>query len=243
MCSSLPRACTPYAEPVREPVPNLRDVGGIETADGRQVRRGRVLRSAMPSHKDRAPDDLAWPPALVIDLRSANESEDIHPLARLGSRIVNLPLLSALRPGTAPAEDLAALYLLMLDHSSMYLVELVREVGLARGATLIHCAAGKDRTGVSVALLLRLVGVAREQIVSDYLETAHAERAITSRLRRMPGRQHRAALPPEFLAVPVEAIDGVLDVWDEHPGGVHGWFLEIGGSAALVEQLRRMLLA
>lgn len=227
---------------MREFVPNLRDVGGIETADGLVVQRGRVLRSAVPSHKDVAPDDIVWPPSLVIDLRSANESEDIHPLARSGARIVNLPLLSALRPGTAPAESLAGLYLLLLDHASMYLVELVREVGTARGATLIHCAAGKDRTGVSIALLLRLLGASRDDVVADFLETQHAEQAITSRLRRVPGRHHRAALPPEFLAVPVEAIEGVLDVWDSHDGGVHGWFVGIGGSHDLVEQLRRTLL-
>ncbi|MEV7395563.1 tyrosine-protein phosphatase [Aeromicrobium sp. NPDC092404] len=228
---------------MREFVPNLRDVGGVETADGRTVLKGRVLRSAMPSPKDQAPDDIAWPPALVIDLRSANESEGIHPLARAGARIVNLPLLSALRPGTAPTDSLAGLYLLLLDHASMYLVELVREVGTARGATLIHCAAGKDRTGVSIALLLRLVGVSRDDVVADFLETKHAEQAISSRLRRLPGRHHRAALPPEFLAVPVEAIEGVLDVWDAHEGGVEGWFVGIGGSEALIEQLRRTLLA
>jgi hypothetical protein len=196
----------------------------------------------MPSHKDRAPDDIVWPPALVIDLRSANESDDIHPLARSGARIVNLPLLSALRPGTAPPESLASLYLLLLDHASMYLVELVREVTTSRGATLIHCAAGKDRTGVSIALLLRLLSVSREDVVADFLETQHAEQAISSRLRKLPGRQHRAALPPEFLAVPVEAIEGVLDLWDAHEGGVHGWFVSIGGSEDLVDQLRRTLL-
>ncbi|MEJ7633880.1 tyrosine-protein phosphatase [Aeromicrobium sp.] len=228
---------------MREFVPNLRDVGGVQAHDGRLVQRDRVLRSAMPSHEDHAPDGISWPPALVIDLRSANESEQVHPLARAGVRVVNLPLLSALRPDTAPSESLAGLYLLLLDHASMYLVELVREVALARGPTLIHCAAGKDRTGVSVALLLRLVGVSREDIVADYLATIHAEQAISSRLRKMPGRQHRAALPPEFLTVPVEAIDGVLDVWDQHEGGAHGWFVGIGGSADLVEQLRRTLLA
>jgi hypothetical protein len=196
----------------------------------------------MPSHKDRAPDEIVWPPDLVIDLRSANESDDIHPLARGGARIVNLPLLSALRPGTAPPESLAGLYLLLLEHASMYLVELVREVSTARGTTLIHCAAGKDRTGVSIALLLRLVGVSREDVVADFLETKRAEQAIGSRLRKLPGRHHRAALPPEFLAVPVEAIEGVLDVWDAHDGGVEGWFVSIGGSEDLVEQLRRTLL-
>ena len=199
----------------------------------------------MPSHKDRAPDDIAWPPALVIDLRSANESDDIHPLARSGARIVNLPLLSALRPGTAPAREPCR----SLPAAARPRVDVPRRARprgghRSRGATLIHCAAGKDRTGVSVALLLRLVGVSREDVVADFLETQHAEQAISSRLRKMPGRHHRAALPPEFLAVPVEAIEGVLDQWDAHEGGVIGWFLEHRRhSEDLVDQLRRTLLA
>ncbi|WP_162891292.1 tyrosine-protein phosphatase [Aeromicrobium sp. A1-2] len=226
-----------------ELVPNLRDVGGVVTVDGNRVLAGRVLRSAVPSHLDHAPPEIVWPPSLVLDLRSPGESEQIHPLAGTGARIVNLPLLSALRPDAGPVLDLAGLYLLLLDHAALHLVELVREVGLAPGATLIHCAAGKDRTGVSVALVLRLVGVSREDIVADYLQTLHAERAITTRLRTAPGHQHRATLPPEFMTVPVEAIDGVLDAWDAHDDGVHGWFRTIGGSDAVVEQLRRTLLA
>jgi protein-tyrosine phosphatase len=228
---------------VHDYVPNLRDVGGLPTQDGGIVRHGRVLRSAVPAAEDRAPEGITWPPSLVIDLRSAGESEPIHPLAQSGARIVNLPLLSALRPGTAPAESLHGLYLILLDHASMYLVELVREVGLARGATLIHCAAGKDRTGVSVALLLRLVGVPRDEVMADYQATAAAEREITARLGTMAGRQHRATLPASFFDVSADAMDGVLDVWDEHEGGVHGWFLSVGGSDDHIERLRRTLLA
>lgn len=225
-----------------ELVPNLRDIGGVRTADGSRVVEGRVLRSAAPSHLDDAPPGMAWPPSLVLDLRSPGESEQVHPLAGTGARIVNLPLLSALRPDAAPARDLAALYLLLIDHASSHFVELVEEVSLCRGPTLIHCAAGKDRTGVSVALVLRLLGASRDDIVADYLLTLHAERAIAARLRITPGRRHRATLPREFLAVPVEAIDGVLDVWDTHDGGVHGWFRAIGGTEAQVDQLRRTLL-
>ena len=228
---------------VRERVPNLRDVGGVLTADGNTVLHGRVLRSAVPSHLDEAPSEIMWPPAVVIDLRSPGEFEQIHPLAGTGARIVNLPLLSALGPDVAPVLDLAGLYLLLLEHASTHLVELVREVGLAPGATLIHCAAGKDRTGVSVALVLRLLGVSRDDIVADYLKTLEAEQSIRTRLRTAPGHRHRATLPPEFMAVPVEAIEGVLDVWDTHDGGVHGWFRTSGGSDAIVEQLRRTLLS
>jgi protein-tyrosine phosphatase len=223
-------------------VPNLRDVGGMTTENGSQLLRGRLLRSALPAARDTVPDGIVWPPSLVIDLRSDGEAEAIHPLARSGARIVNLPLLSALRPETAQWEDLDGLYLVLLDDASMYLVELVREVGSATGATLIHCAAGKDRTGVSIALLLRLVGVSREAIVEDYLATAAAEQAISGRLRRGAGWRHRAALPPAFFAVSSAAIEGVLDVWDAHEGGVHGWFRSVGGDDSTVERLRRTLI-
>lgn len=226
----------------RDYVPNLRDIGGIPAADGAAVVAGRVLRSATPSAKDLVPESIAWPPAVVIDLRSDGECEPIHPLAKSGSRIVNLPLLSALRPDLAPPQDLHGLYLLVLDHASMYLVELVREVASAPGATLIHCAAGKDRTGISIALLLRLVGVSREDVLADYQLTEESAQAIGARLHKLPGRKHRAALPPAFLEVSNEAIEGVLDVWDAHEGGVHGWFRSVGGDDELVERLRRTLV-
>lgn len=226
----------------RDYVPNLRDVGGVVTDDGSEVLTGRVLRSAMPHAKDEVPEGIAWPPAVVIDLRSDGESESIHPLAHQGSRIVNLPLLSALRPDLAPPEDLHGLYLLVLDHASMHLVELVREVSAASGATLIHCAAGKDRTGISVALLLRLVGVSREDILADYQLTEESSKTIGARLHKLPGRKHRASLPAAFLEVSTEAITGVLDVWDEHEDGVHGWFRSIGGDDELIAQLRRTLV-
>ncbi|AWB91492.1 tyrosine-protein phosphatase [Aeromicrobium chenweiae] len=226
-----------------ETTPNLRDVGGLVTADGRPLATGRVLRSAVPSARDVGPDGITWPPPVVIDLRSPGESEPIHPLAQTGVRVVNLPLLAALRPGARPIDSLQGLYLLMLEQSSMYLVELVREIGRAPGATLIHCAAGKDRTGVSIALLLRLVGVSRETVLDDYLLTADAEAAIMGRLRKGAGHRHRSTLPPSFAGVSPEAITAVLDHWDAHPEGVEGWFLEIGGTTDLLDRLRRTLLS
>ena len=223
-------------------VPNLRDVGGMSTAAGSALRHGAVLRSAMPAVGDSAPDGVAWPPSVVIDLRSVGELESEHPLASGGARIVNLPLLSALRPGTPFATDLHGLYLLVLDHAALHLVELVREVSRAQGPALIHCAAGKDRTGVSIALLLRLVDVPRDQVLTDYRATADAAEEIEARLGAIPGREHRSTLPVSFFEVSVEALDGVLDVWDGHPEGVHGWFRSIGGNDDVINQLRRTLV-
>ena len=46
-----------------------------------------------------------------------------------------------------------------------------------------------------------------------------------------------------FYLVSTEALEGVLDVWDEHPGGVEGWFLDAGGDAETLERLRDRMLA
>lgn len=215
----------------------------MPAVDGAVVRHHMVLRSAMPHIEDRAPAPISWPPRLVIDLRSAGESEEVHPLDAQSDRILNIPLLSALRPGAQPPEDLIGLYRVMLDYADLRLLELVREVSEAEGPTLIHCAAGKDRTGVSVALLLRLIGVDRDQVVADYLATQDAFEEIAARLNIMAGVEHRATLPAQFFEVRVEAIESVLDYWDSHDGGAEGWLTGVGAEKGLVDRLRSTLLA
>lgn len=225
--------------------PNLRDIGGRIAGDGRTVATGRVLRSAVPQIDDHHPEGHTWPPALVIDLRSPTELRSGHPLEQAGSRVVNLPLLAALRPGVAPAESLTVLYRIVLDDASAALVELVDEVSREPGTTLVHCAAGKDRTGIAIALLLRLVGVSRDDVLHDYRLTEHALAEIDRRLRPPTSASSPPAhtYPPGFAHVSPEAIEAVLDVWDDHDGGVEGWFVAAGGSSEVIEQLRRTLLA
>lgn len=230
-----------YDGPVSEYVPNLRDVGGLHAADG-AIQPGRLLRSALPLSDDRVPEHITWPPRLVLDLRSHHEVEPEHPLTATGARIRNFPLLSALQPGVAPPESLGDLYLLMLRTSAPYLVEVVDEIARADGTALVHCAAGKDRTGVSVALTLSLLGVQRDDIVDDYLVTARNEEEIEARFRRVFGPR-RAELPTAYFTTPVDAIVAVLDAWDRHEDGVHGWFRAAGGDAETVKRLHERLLA
>lgn len=213
----------------------------MPTSQGGSIRRGRVLRSALPLPDDLVPDDITWPPRHILDLRSVGEVELEHPLAHTGAAIRQFPLLSALRPGVAPPESLAELYLLMLRQSSKHLVDVVDAVATSEGPTLVHCAAGKDRTGVSVALVLALAGADRDDIVDEYLLTEQFEEQIEARFRRVFGG-NRARLPAGYLRTPVEAIVGVLDEWDNHHDGALGWFTQVGGSIKTVEMLRNALV-
>lgn len=225
---------------MNESVPNLRDLGGTPV-EGGAVAPAHLLRSAMPLGDDVAPPEITWPPQVVIDLRSVAETEPVHPLSAPGVTVHNFPLLSALRPGVAPPESLADLYRLMLRTTAEHLVDVVDTVATASGPTLVHCAAGKDRTGVSIAMVLALLGAKREDIVDDYLVTARNEEQIEARFRRLFGAR-RATLPTQYFATPAEAITAVLDTWDEHPGGAFGWFQRAGGRPETVERLRSRLV-
>lgn len=226
-------------------IPNFRDVGGVTGLDGASVRPGLLLRSGVPEPTDVVPDGTPWPPSLVLDLRSAVEHGGPHPLTPLGPRVVTLSLLQALRPGWhEDTPTLKHLYGEVLDTAGEMLAQLVDEVAQAAatgGSTLVHCAAGKDRTGISVALVLSLLGVQRPDVVADYMLTERATAEIDARLRH-PGSDH-PPVPAAFLMVPRDAIEHVIDRWDAHPGGVEGWYSSVGGDAGTLDRLRTAMLS
>lgn len=236
-----------------EPVPNLRDLGGLPTEDGATTAHGVLLRSAVPSADDAGPDGVRWPPSLVLDLRSRAESGPSHPLAAAGATVRQISLLEALRPDGAQSADpqvvarmatggLQALYLGMLEVARAELAQVAREVAAHDGPTLLHCAAGKDRTGVAVAMILRTAGVSRDAVVKDYLATGASMEAVLRRLQISAPIDSVHRPPASYLAIPQDAIDAVLDVWDSHPGGTAGWLYDAGAEAQVVDGLRDRLV-
>lgn len=224
---------------------NLRDVA---TASPR-LRPGVLLRSDAPLADDvHEGYDVAWPPATVLDLRDEKERGGPHPLEDAAESVLHLPLLTG-APYTKEnsRRTLERLYLDLLESpvSAGLMVDAVDAVAHAPAPVLVHCTAGKDRTGITVALVLRLVGVGREEIVTDYLRTAEAMEHVMSRmavsLAAILPPERIAALPTGIHATPVDAMNAFLDALEDE-GGAEAWYAGHGGSAGTLADLRARLL-
>jgi len=118
----------------------------------------------------------------------------------------------------------------------------VRAIARADGAVLVHCAAGKDRTGVVVALALDAAGVDRDMIVGDYLASRERIDAIIARLVTSP--TYRAELEghdAHKLAPVPGTMERLLELVDERFGGSVAWLSAHGLDDPDLERLRRRL--
>ncbi|MFE5704169.1 tyrosine-protein phosphatase [Rhodococcus koreensis] len=221
-------------------LPNLRDLGGVPTTDGRRTRTGVLYRSALPAPGDARPTAVAeWPARTVIDLRSPREfATRAHPLQSDDTTVHRLSLLTDAEV-TTPSQGtrLADVYQGILANAGDKLVDLLQIAATTPGPILLHCAAGKDRTGVAVALLLRISGVDPGDIIADYVSTNEHMPAVLARITRLApelGRTHphdrdlRGAVP--------DALEGVLSQWDSHSGGVHGWVRSRGATDESIQR-------
>jgi protein tyrosine/serine phosphatase len=157
---------------------NVRDLGGLRTVSGGTTRRGAVVRADGLSTLTAAGWDalVAHGVRTVVDLRNPEEREPDRAPRPDGVTTVELPLEEALDDDFA-AEWLGAgwdatpLYVpAYLDRYPDRLAPVVRAVAEAPpGGVAVHCALGRDRTGLVAFVLLGLAGVAREDVVTDYL--------------------------------------------------------------------------
>jgi protein-tyrosine phosphatase len=209
---------------------NFRDVAS--SGDG-SLRPGRLFRSAQPYHLDEA--DLALVRdagiATIIDLREQHEQvpPDWAPVEAGGVRVVRVPVADQILPSAdeqapprtpRPRSDsvpeghriLTDFYLAIVDRASARLAEMLRAVADG-GPVLVHCAAGKDRTGTTIALLLDLIGTDHEVIVADFLRTNAAVPDVMAQLTAHLGPADipdSASIPPGIQDAPESAIREVL---------------------------------
>jgi protein-tyrosine phosphatase len=230
---------------------NFRDLGGLPIAAGGLTRAGVLYRSDALYPGDSVPAAAPqWAPGTVIDLRSPGEPGSAYPWPE-GVTVHLVPLMPELAVLTAalatkapgPAR-LVALYRAMFGALPGQLAALVGVAASAPGPVLVHCAAGKDRTGVAVAVLLLAAGVEPASVTADYTATAANMGLLLRRLEALGG-----GLPvntdghADLLAAPAEAIAVVVDGLMGWPGGPRAWVADHGGSADDVRLWRERLTA
>ncbi len=244
---------------------NVRDVGGLPTVDGRATRSGVLVRAdnlqeLTPGDVVRLTRDLGV--RTVLDLRTDTERElegvtplqstDVvhHGLSLVPHRSGDtrgddlaraIPHREA-RRGESPT-DMTGYYVGYVEDAPAELATALRILAdPASGTTVVHCAAGKDRTGTVVALALSLAGVTREAVVADYVASAEVIGAILARLERRPAYGELGAIDVADITPVASSIERFLDHVDAAYGGPHGLALAIGLDEETVERLVRRLV-
>ena len=243
---------------------NARDLGARPVAGGGRIAAGRLLRSDSPvalSARDvrYLIDELGL--VTVLDLRTGVEvrAEGHGPLADEPSVAVHHlslfpesdPIKVTDDPEVLPWQDPEAeraragarrTYLRYLDERPDSVLSALRLLAHSGGATLVHCAAGKDRTGVVVALALSSLGVPRAEIVADYVASAERIEAILDRLGASPTYASDPALGDVDRHRPrASTIEQFLDGLDAD-GGAPGWLRQHGWTDADAAALRASLV-
>ncbi|HEU5216115.1 MAG TPA: tyrosine-protein phosphatase [Gaiellaceae bacterium] len=237
---------------------NVRDLGGLPTRDGGETRFGAIVRA----DSVRQLSDEGWQALVdhgirtVIDLRGDHElAED--PPAELPVDLVHVPFMEAddaeweeigpeLDAAVAAAPDVAAatrdVYLIFLERFRSNAAAAVRAVAAApEGGIVIHCAGGKDRTGLLSAFLLHLAGVPADEIAADYALSEE-------RLRPRHEKWFAAAETEEELErlrrisqTPAASMVGVFDELERRYGGVEPYLRGAGVTDEELELVRARL--
>lgn len=133
-------------------------------------------------------------------------------------------------------------YLSYLQRRPDSVIGSIRAIAHAEGAALVHCAAGKDRTGVVVALALDAAGIDRDAIVADYLASGERIEEIMARLLSSPtyGPELQEHDPHQHAPVP-GTIERFLELVDEGFGGSVAWLSAHGFEPGDLARLRGRL--
>lgn len=235
---------------------NVRDLGGHPTEDGAETRMGAVVRA----DSVRQLTDAGWEALVdygirtVLDLRQAWELDE-DPPAELPVEVIHIsffddvPLEEQMALAAhwfdAP-DDVSAVrqgYLAMLERNAGKVAAGVSAVARApEGGVLVHCAGGKDRTGLVAALLLRLAGASVSDIAEDYGLSSDYLRPSWSKWVDAAGDVEERELRRRLSASPADAMQQVLETLEREHGSVATYLSAAGVSGEDLERVLERLL-
>ena len=233
---------------------NFRDLGGYETASGEITRWGRVYR-ADALHRMTVADLVAYDDLgirMVFDLRGDTERErnpdpfDSHHLPVVAQGHIDQTAWAEMQRHEDGETWLRDLYIGLLADAGPMFGEMFRAMADPDGLPLLfHCSAGKDRTGVTAALLLLWLGVPVETVLDDYtiapewVASGHEHDVLAMLVEAGMSREAAAG----SLGAPRAAMAEALAVVDAAHGGIEAYLRGPAGlDGATLDALRRELL-
>jgi protein-tyrosine phosphatase len=235
-----------------EGIENFRDFGGY-SAGGRTLKRGLLYRSA--HHANATPADLAAMRGLglatIVDLRRPNERER-DPCRRWEGFAANVIENDIGQVDDDPWHLFIASSDLSEDAFRRYMVEYYREAPFVErhvdlysryfgalantdGPVLIHCAAGKDRTGILAALTHHLAGVGEDDLVEDFLLTNDPGRferrvpVMMQHMKELTGRTPTEAAVRTALGVEAHYLETAFAAIHEQHGSLDAYLERVLG--------------
>jgi len=184
----------------------------------------------------------------VIDLRSSIDRRigGRDRLRGTGATRISMPIDGARRRVDLATITLPDVYWFILTSHQHALGSVVRTIAAADAPVLVHCTAGKDRTGLVVALVLAALDVDRDVILDDYAASAaNLSGEWTAQMVRK-ARRFGFRLTDELIAImsssPREVMGAALDRIDAEHGGAVAYLADAGADADVVAALRKNLL-
>lgn len=237
---------------------NFRDVGGIPSNGSGNIMKGRIFRSATVDNIKR--EDISILSDLgirtIIDLRAPKEAK------RSGRKTDNIVTLSlpldfqqTTRDRLKPflykkgSEEILAeisnkLYLDILDAANPVFKQIMELLVSENGApVLIHCQAGKDRTGIIIALILLALGVSRQLIIEDFMKSNDELLPYFKKLLLIRKIITFGYFPAKrmlyVITVKERNINSILDRVETHYGGIEGYLASSGFDVSKLTDLRK----
>jgi protein-tyrosine phosphatase len=230
---------------------NFRDLGGHRTDDGLTVRPGLLYRS---DHLSPTVELTSWVRSntrTVFDLRTSMEQDRMGRYVgtdlATATRVIERPILDGAmiqERARAGNLDLAAMYQAIAFEHADEIADVVTLIAdPANLPALVTCTAGKDRTGVVAAVVLRALGVPAEDVLADYERSAAAADGLRERIVGRLTGVDLSKVPAAAFAVDRAALEAVLDGIDERFDDVGDYLAAAGAPAYITERLRAALVA
>lgn len=233
---------------------NVRDLGGLPTADGGTTRGGTVIRAdnvrklsdtglqALVAHGVRRIVDLRWPEEIAGDPSRDMQVEVVH-VSVLGARLDEeyFAELDAFLAANDAVEHYAFSYGDFLERYRDRFGLAFAAIAEVDGPVVVHCAGGKDRTGLVAAILLRLAGVPIETVAEDYALSDANLRPLNDPWIGKAASEAERSKREKLSLTPAEAMERVLRELDARYGDAAGYLRAAGLDDAQVASLRARL--